>query len=255
MWTKELTNRLEELGYDWEIIEDNGTYIYIYDYITPDPDYELAIVRVDKAYIFDTNMYKFLKIGEQQQKELHKLLAEYSSTPEDEREDPNKKYTYKHKYLKTKHGDDTYLAIGYMPSNPKYYPDLVDEAEDTENYQALFTNTEIEKYNKELGIDLDNYIKEEAPTKESNDTKYWRKQGIKKMKDLYYVTIWFQGADAYEVEAESQEEAEKKALEILRKKIPNLQNTMMLSESKTEALEWEKFRRGLEKRLENEHGR
>ncbi len=72
------------------------------------------------------------------------------------------------------------------------------------------------------------------------------------MKDFYYVTIWFQGADAYEVEAESQEEAEKKALEILHKKIPNLQNTMMLSESKTETLEWEKFRRGLEKKLKNE---
>lgn len=168
MLTKELTNRLEELGYDWEIIEDNGTYIYIYDYITPDPDYELAIVRVDKAYIFDTNMYKFLRIGEQQQKELHELLTEYASTPEDEREDPNQKYTYKHKYLKTKHGDDTYLAIS-LKSISKLYSHLEREVTLNKNYQCLFTNVEIEKYSKELDIVLDNYIKEEAPTIESND--------------------------------------------------------------------------------------
>lgn len=168
MLTKELTKKLEELGYDWEIIEDNGTYIYIYDYITPDPDYELAIVRIDKAYIFDTDTYKFLRIGEQQQKELNELLSKYSSTPVDEREDPNQKYTYKHKYLKTKHGDDTYLAIS-LKSLGKLYSHLEREVTPNKNYQCLFTNAEIEKYNKELGIDLDNYIKEEAPKIESND--------------------------------------------------------------------------------------
>lgn len=174
MLTKELTKKLEELGYDWEIIEDNGTYIYIYDYITPDPDYELAIVRIDKAYMFDTNMYKFFRIGEQQQKELHELLTEYSSTPEDERENPKQKYTYKHRSLKTRNGRDAYLAISVLniystlPNNG-YFPDLVDEAKDTKDYKALFTNAEIEKYNKELDIDLDNYIKEEGPEIESND--------------------------------------------------------------------------------------
>lgn len=168
MLTKEFTNRLEELRYDWEIIEDNGTYIYIYNYTTPDPDYELAVVRVDKAYMFDTNMYKFFRIGEQQQRELHELLTEYSSTPADERENPNQKYTYKHKYLKTKHGDDTYLAISLI-SLGKLYAHLESEVILNKNYQCLFTNTEIEKYNKELDIDLDNYIKEEAPEIESND--------------------------------------------------------------------------------------
>lgn len=162
MLTKELTNKLEELGYDWEIFEDQGTYIYIFDYQTPDPDEELAIVRVDKPYIFNTNTYKFWRIGKEYQKELHELLTEYSSTPEDEREDPNQKYTYKHEYLKNKHGDDTYLAIGYMPSNGKFYPDLVNVAKDTKGYQVLFTKAEIEEYSKKFSIDLDNYIKEEA---------------------------------------------------------------------------------------------
>lgn len=161
MLTKEFTNKLEELRYDWEIIEDNGTYIYIYDYITPDPDYELAIVRVDKAYIFDTNMYKFLRIGEQQQKELHELLTEYSSTPADEREDPKQKHTYKHRSLKTRRGKDAYLAISVFP-NQKNYPNLIDETKNTEHWQVLFTKAEIEEYSKKFSIDLDNYIEEEA---------------------------------------------------------------------------------------------
>ncbi len=49
-----------------------------------------------------------------------------------------------------------------LASNRKYYSELVDEAKNTENYQVLFTNTEIEKYSKGLDIDLNNYIKEEA---------------------------------------------------------------------------------------------
>lgn len=171
MLTKELTNRLEELRYSWNTYNyENNTYIEIYDPYDEDYyDEEIATVCVNKPYIFDTNTYLFEQMDEEHQKELHELLTEYSSTPEDEREDPKQKYTYKHKYLKTKHGDDTYLAISNMLINEKYHPGLANKAKDTENYQALFTNAEIEKYNKELGIDLDNYIKEEAPTKESND--------------------------------------------------------------------------------------
>lgn len=170
MWTKELTKKLEELGYGWDDYDyQNNTYIDIYDpYDHDDPDETIATVCTNKPYTFNTNTYKFNYLREEYKKELHELLTEYSSTPADERDNPNQKYTYKHKSLKTRHGRDAYLAISFLP-NLKYYPDLVDEAKDTENYQVLFTNAEIEKYNKELGIDLDNYIKEEAPTKEIND--------------------------------------------------------------------------------------
>lgn len=195
MWTKELTKKLEELGYDWDDYDyQNNTYIDIYDpYNEDDPDETIATVCVNKSHILDTNTYQFNNLYEECKKELHELLTEYSSTPEDEREDPKQKYTYKHRSLKTRRGRDAYLAISVLPnlkhysdlvdevrntdaflaisvlSNKKYYPDLVDEAKDTKKYQALFTNAEMEEYNKELGIDLDNYIKEEAPTKESND--------------------------------------------------------------------------------------
>lgn len=171
MWTKELTKKLEELEYSWDTYNyKNNTYIEIYDpCIEEYRDEKIATVCVNKPYIFDTNTYLFEQMEKECQKELHELLTKYSSTPEDEREDPNQKYTYKHKCLKNKHGDDTYLAIGYMPSNGKFYPDLVNVAKDIKGYQVLFTKVEIEEYSKKFSIDLDNYIKEEVPTKESNN--------------------------------------------------------------------------------------
>lgn len=164
MLTKELTNRLEELRYSWNTYNyENSTYIEIYNpYVEEYYDEEIATVCVNKPYIFDTNTYLFEQMDEEHQKELHELLSKYSSTPEDEREDQNQKHTYKHKYLKTKHGKDAYLAISMLANNRKYYSELVDEVKNTENYQVLFTNTEIEKYSKGLDIDLNNYIKEEA---------------------------------------------------------------------------------------------
>ena len=170
MLTKELTNKLEELGYSWNTYNyENNTYIEIYNpYVEEYYDEEIATVCVDKPYIFNTNTYKFWRIGKECQKELYELLSKYASTPEDEREDPNQKYTYKHKYLKTKHGDDTYLAIS-LKSISKLYSHLERGITLNKNYQCLFTNAEIEKYSKVLDIDLDNYIKEEAPTIESND--------------------------------------------------------------------------------------
>lgn len=170
MWTKEFTNKLEELGYDWDDYDyQNNTYIDIYDpYNEDDPDETIATVCVNKSHILDTNTYQFNNLYEECKKELHELLTEYSSTPEDEREDPKQKYTYKHRSLKTRRGRDAYLAISVFP-NQKNYPNLINETKNIEHWQALFTKAEIEEYSKKYSIDLDNYIKEEAPMSESND--------------------------------------------------------------------------------------
>lgn len=163
MLTKELTNKLEELGCDWDIYNIlNNTYMDIYNPQDEDyPDEKIATVCVNKPYILNTDTYNFNNLCEEYQKELYKLLTGYSSTPEDEREDKNQKYTYKHKSLKTKRGKDAYLAISLI-SLGKLYAELIGEVTLNKNYQCLFTNAEIEKYSKELNIDLDNYIKEEA---------------------------------------------------------------------------------------------
>lgn len=170
MWTKELTKKLEGLGYEWDIynIFDNA-YMDIYNPQDEDyPNEKIATVCVNKPHILNTDTYNFNNLCEEYQKELHELLTEYSSTPKDEREDPKQMYTYKHRSLKTRQGRDAYLAISVFP-NQKNYPNLIGETKNTEHWQALFTKAEIEEYSKKYSIDLDNYIKEEAPMSESND--------------------------------------------------------------------------------------
>lgn len=99
-------------------------------------------------------------MDKEHQKELHELLTKYSSTPEDEREEPKQKYTYKHERLKTKGGNWSYLAIRQRPSIS--YPILQGSDVDIHEYKVEFTDEEIEEYKKEFGINLDHYIKEEA---------------------------------------------------------------------------------------------
>ena len=88
MKTKELTNKLEELGYSWDsYVYKNNTFIEIFDPCNEEyRDKEIAIVCVNKSYIFDTNTYLFERMAEKYQKELHEILVKYSSTPEEERE-------------------------------------------------------------------------------------------------------------------------------------------------------------------------
>lgn len=57
------------------------------------------------------------------------------------------------------------------------------------------------------------------------------------MKELYYVTVWCRAMDSYEIEADSKEEAEKKALEIMKNQMPNAKNPLIRTESRSEMRE------------------
>lgn len=63
------------------------------------------------------------------------------------------------------------------------------------------------------------------------------------MTELYYVTVWCRAVDSYEIEAENKEEAEKKAIEMLFKQIPNAKNPLIRTESQTEMREREELNR------------
>ncbi len=63
------------------------------------------------------------------------------------------------------------------------------------------------------------------------------------MKELYYVTVWCRALDSYEIEADSKEEAEKKALEIIYKQMPNAKNPLIRTESQSEMREREELNR------------
>lgn len=160
MLTEELTKKLDELEYSWDTHDyKNNTYIEIYDPCNEEyPDEEIAIVCVNKPYIFDTNTYLFEQMDEEYQKELFELLEAYSRTPADEREE--EKYTYKHKSLKTKGGKFSYLAIRKILNMS--YAFLQGSDVDIFEYKIEFTDKEIEEVKKEFDINLDDYIKEET---------------------------------------------------------------------------------------------
>ena len=63
------------------------------------------------------------------------------------------------------------------------------------------------------------------------------------MTELYYVTVWCRAMDSYEIEADSKEEAEKKALEIIYKQMPNAKNPLIRTESQSEMREREELNR------------
>lgn len=63
------------------------------------------------------------------------------------------------------------------------------------------------------------------------------------MAELYYVTVWCRAMDSYEIKAESKEEAEKKALEIMKNQIPNAKNPLIRTESQSEMTEREELNR------------
>lgn len=63
------------------------------------------------------------------------------------------------------------------------------------------------------------------------------------MKELYYVTVWCRALDSYEIEADSKEEAEKKALEIMNKQMPDAKNPLIRTESQSEMIEREELNR------------
>nr|DAL26931.1 MAG TPA_asm: RNA polymerase inhibitor [Caudoviricetes sp.] len=71
------------------------------------------------------------------------------------------------------------------------------------------------------------------------------------MTEKYYVTVWCRALDSYEIEAESKEEAEKKALNIMYKQIPDAKNPMTRTESEAEMRGRETLNQ-MEKRLLDE---
>lgn len=72
------------------------------------------------------------------------------------------KHIYKHNFIKSKGGDDVYLAIRQRPSIS--YPTLQGSDEDIFEYKVEFTDEEINKAKKEHGIFLDDF--EELDVKE-----------------------------------------------------------------------------------------
>lgn len=88
-----------------------------------------------------------------------KAAVEFAETPIEEREE-DKKYTYKHNFIRTKGNNFTYLAIRQRLSIS--YPVLLGSSQDIFEYKVEFTDEEMEEVKKEYGIFLDDFKKVEV---------------------------------------------------------------------------------------------
>ena len=152
MKTKEFIKRVEELEF---IAYEDSNYWLIKN------EYGSNVAHVNKTILsqMSTDYIQWDKVYNEDKEKLFDLLVEYAETPPEDREEI-KKYFYKHNSMKTKGGNPTYLAIRQRPSIS--YPVLQGSSEDIFEYKVEFTDEEIKKEQKEHGISLDDFEKNEV---------------------------------------------------------------------------------------------
>lgn len=111
MKTKEFIKKVEELGFG---VKKENYYIRILA-----NDFVIAAVYTNRTYCLNT--HNPMRVEWRNEDDLFKLMVEYASTPIEEREE--EKYRLKHKYIKTRNGNPSYLALMHRPSIS--YPVLV----------------------------------------------------------------------------------------------------------------------------------
>lgn len=152
MRTKEFIKRVEELEF---IAYEDSNYWLIKN------EYGSNVAHVNKTILsqMSTDYIQWDKVYNEDKEKLFDLLVEYAETPPEDREEI-KKYSYKHNSMKTKGGNPTYLAIRQRPSIS--YPLLQGSDKDIFEYKVEFTDEEIKKAQKEHGISLDDFEKNEV---------------------------------------------------------------------------------------------
>ena len=152
MKTKEFIKRVEELEF---IAYEDSNYWLIKN------EYGSNVAHVNKTILsqMSTDYIQWDKVYNEDKEKLFDLLVEYAETPPEDRKEI-KKYFYKHNFMKTKGGNPTYLAIRQRPSIS--YPLLQGSSQDIFEYKVEFTDEEIKKEQKEHGISLDDFEKNEV---------------------------------------------------------------------------------------------
>lgn len=148
MKTKEFIKRVEELGFD---VRKSVSHITIRRNCLIN-----AAVNINRIY--DINTFNGGQVDWKNGDELFDLIVEYAKTPIDEREEEDK-YFYEHRFIKTRGGNPTYLAIRQRPNYK--YPILQGSYKDIFEYKVEFTDKEMEETKKQYGIFLDDFVKKE----------------------------------------------------------------------------------------------
>lgn len=154
MKTKEFIEKVEELGFDVEVVcykKNDSIEIERKIYIrNKENQCMVASLWVERVYEFDNNWACFTKLPEETKKQLFDLLVEYSSTSIKKREE-EKKYYLKHKLFKNG-GDSAYLNC---KTESKNY--VLDSNIETEKYKTKFTEQEIEEIKQKFNTSLDDF--------------------------------------------------------------------------------------------------
>ena len=155
MKTKEFIEKVEELGFDVEVIyykKDDSIEIERRIVIrNKENKCVVSVVWAERVYEFDNSWICFTKLTEElQKKELFNLLIKYSSTPIEEREEA-KKYYLKHKFLKG------LVCLQYLFLNKHTQEYSVGSNYEYGSYQTKFTKKEIEKIKQKFNVSLDDF--------------------------------------------------------------------------------------------------
>ena len=117
----------------------------------------VAFVSGTTMHVLDTNYAEFEEIPKEKRKKLFDLLAKYTSTPHDEREEPQK-YFLQFEAL-TDNGSGTYL--NYYKSGDSLG---MSTRSQSFGFQTEFTQKEIDEIKEKFGVTLSDF--EQIPVEE-----------------------------------------------------------------------------------------
>lgn len=148
MKTKELKRIVKEWGF---------TISCSFEYYTIKNSFGEYVARVNRTvmYQINTNFYTWDCLDENVKRKFFDKMVEYAKTPINEREE--EKYFYEHKFIKTRGGNPTYLAIRQRPNYK--YPILQGSYKDIFEYKVEFTDKEMEEAKNKYWICLDDFVK------------------------------------------------------------------------------------------------
>ena len=151
MKTKEFIEKVEELGFDVEVIcykKDDSIEIECRIFIrNKENQCMVAVLWVERVYEFDNNWACFTKLPEETKKQLFDLLVEYSSTPIKK----EKKYYLKHKFL-TNGNSERYL--NYIFNCSEW---ILDDNTMCDDFKTQFTEQEIEEIKQKFNTNLNDF--------------------------------------------------------------------------------------------------
>ena len=141
MKTKEFIKRVEELGY--KIFKNNIGGNITYFTIFNSEGYKLAFVRENK--LFEISIY-----SDNIEEKLFNLIIEYAKTPVEDREEKEKRYYLRHKWI----SDET---LTYLYFDKEYNSYILNLTVGRNSRKKEFTEEEIKGLKKTFNTDLKDF--------------------------------------------------------------------------------------------------